>query len=170
MDATNGTRQSCYKTHFSFLESANIETWQRSLTKPFHKHLLLCNLNSYSEVPHRILGPEQLQAEKEPPCLSSASVCFTGTVTRLTRPAVWNILPSMQSGHLTGSIGVKITVTTFRGAITPFYVCNLKTEKIHRPSTYKNANLIVSVVHFSHIFWAETALLHMSRNWKHNVP
>lgn len=47
------------------------------LTKPFHRLLLLCNLNSYSEVLHRKLVLEQLQAEKAPPCLWTASVSST---------------------------------------------------------------------------------------------
>lgn len=47
------------------------------LTKPFHRPLLLCNLNSCSEVLHRKLVLEQLQAEKAPPCLWTASVSST---------------------------------------------------------------------------------------------
>ena len=68
------------------------------LTKPFHRLPLLCNLNSYSVVLHRKLVLEQLQAEKAPPCLWTASVSSTARYRgwRALQNAVWKTLPSMR--------------------------------------------------------------------------
>lgn len=84
----------CWKKETPRLDSA-------LLTKPFHRPLLLCNLNSYSEVLHRKLVLEQLQAEKAPPCLWTASVSSTTPYRgwRALQNAVWKTLPSMQSSY-----------------------------------------------------------------------
>ena len=68
------------------------------LTKPFHRLPLLCNLNSYSVVLHRKLVLEQLQAEKAPPCLWTASVSSTARYRgwRALQNAVWKTLPRMR--------------------------------------------------------------------------
>lgn len=67
------------------------------LTKPFHRPLLLCNLNSCSEVLHRKLVLEQLQAEKAPPCLWTASVSSTAWYRGWRAlQKVWKTFPSMR--------------------------------------------------------------------------
>lgn len=81
----------CWKNETPRIDSA-------LLTKPFHRPLLLCNLNSYSEVLRRKLVLEQFQAEKAPPCLWTASVSSTAPYRgwRALQNAVWKTLPSMR--------------------------------------------------------------------------